>query len=353
MREGETRRATKPKQIPARTRLAARAQSGGITLVVGAGVSLSRGVPDWESLAHRLWLSAFKGRLSPWKTSKEGLSPRQLPQFLPIIFELAYRELGEPAFLEALKSNLYSSKVRYPADDLVGMRTSNETLAVIARLIVQEYKRGSRRRIDAVITFNVDDLIEQAVHAVAGFGSKTPSPEEEVVRVVARATHSHLGGPTRRAIPVFHIHGFVPSNHRRHYLSHFDHMLVFTDTQYWSTSAGAATFANRVIASALGEGRCVFVGLSMTDINLLRWLALRTIEKDRDLSEVARAAYSPMQKDIIDRVFGRHFWIRTKKNDPTGFISEFLSLRGVESVEIKGWQDGSLRALIEESFPPK
>jgi hypothetical protein len=221
--------------------------------------------------------------------------------------------LGEPAFLEALRSNLYSSKVRYPTDDLAGMRTSSESLAVIARLIVQEYKRGSRRRIDAVITFNVDDLIEQAVHTVAGFGRKRPPPGKEVVRVVARATHSYLGGPLRRAIPVYHIHGFVPSNHMANYLRHFDHMLVFTDTQYWSTSAGAPTFANRVIASALGEGRCVFVGLSMTDINLLRWLALRTIEKDRDLSEVVRTAYAQMQRGFIDHAFERHFWIRTKK----------------------------------------
>src|SRR5262249_17688360 len=157
--------------------------------------------------------------------------------FLPIIFELAYRELGEPAFLKALKSNLYSSKVRYPADDLVGMRTSSETLAVIARLIVQEYKRDSRRRIDAVITFNVDDLIEQAVNTVAGLARKMPLPGKDVVRVVARATHSYLGGPLRRAIPVYHIHGFVPSDYTTRYLAHFDHMLVFTDTQYWSTSA--------------------------------------------------------------------------------------------------------------------
>jgi len=226
-----------------RTRLVARAQRGGITLVIGAGVSLSRGVPNWESLAKLLWVQAFGKRRSPWETFDAARSPRQVPQFLPIIFELAYRELGETMFLEALRKNLYS-KVRYPGDDQ-DFNRSNESLAVIARLIVQEYKRASNRRIDAIITLNADDLIEQAVNTVAGLSR--PPPEREIVRVVARPTHSHLGGPLRRPIPVYHIHGFVPSNHTAHYGKYFDHMLVFTDTQYWSTSAAGSTFANRVI----------------------------------------------------------------------------------------------------------
>src|SRR5215468_3452489 len=67
-------------------------------------------------------------------------------------------------------------------------------------------------------------------------------------------------------------------------------MPVFTDSQYWSTSATTTSFANRVMASALSEGQCVFIGLSMTDINLLRWLALRNLDRDRDqlLFEQAR-----------------------------------------------------------------
>ena len=44
----------------------------------------------------------------------------------------------------------------------------------------------------------------------------------------------------------------------------------------------AATFANRILSTALGEGRCVFIGLSMTDINILRWLALRIAMFDLD-----------------------------------------------------------------------
>ena len=74
----------------------------------------------------------------------------------------------------------------------------------------------------------------------------------------------------------------------------------------------------------------------MTDINLLRWLALRTIERDRDLQVAVRQTC--IQEQIIRSVFQRHSWIRLPSDDPADFVSEFLSLvHGVESVAIDGW----------------
>ncbi len=335
----------KSKAPSARTRVIAQARRGGITLVIGAGVSIPRGVPSWDSLAKLLWKEAFGNRRSPWKTSDQVHSPRQVPQFLPIIFELAYRKLGQDAFLNALKNCLYAS-VRYPSDDK-DFKRSNESLAILARLIVQEYRRTSRRRINAVITFNADDLIEQAVDAAADLDK--PSAQGQVAWVVARGTHSFSGGPRplgRSPIPIYHIHGFVPSNHTIQYGKYYDHMLVFTDAQYWSTSAAASTFANRITASALSEGRCIFVGLSMTDINLLRWLAIRAVEKDRDLDAVRNTSGARWQEGFLDLGFNRHFWVRPPSDDPTGFVSEFLSLRGIESVEIDSWTGRTLQALF-------
>jgi hypothetical protein len=336
------------RDVPSRRRIVGAAKRGGITLVVGAGVSLSRGVPNWEALAQRLWTAAFGRRRSPWQTSDEAHSPRHVPQFLPIIFELAYRKLGEKKFVAALQQHLYA-RVRYPADDRK-FKQSDETLAVLARLLVQEYQRIGRRRVDAVITFNVDDLIEQAVATVSGV--EAPSFQNQVVRVVARPTHAHLGGPLRRPIPVYHVHGFVPSNHVIRYGDHFDHLLVFTDTQYWATSANASTFANRILSSALSEGRCIFIGLSMTDINILRWLALRALERDRDRREAGEGKIGDRQAIFLEATFRRHFWVRPASNDPTGFVSEFLGLRGVDGVDIESWAGGDFRALIEACFPP-
>src|SRR5262249_54001777 len=134
-------------------------------------------------------------------------------------------------------------------------------------------------RITSVITLNADDFIEQAVARVCGV--KGELIQTDVVGAINRSTHRLLAPAPREPIPIYHVHGFLPSE-----LWHAGRgpkrMLVFTDLQYWSTSATGSSFANRVVSSALGEGQCIFIGVSMRDINLLRWLALRALERERD-----------------------------------------------------------------------
>jgi hypothetical protein len=155
-------------------------------------------------------------------------------------------------------------------------------------------------------------------------------------------------------------------------------MLVFTDSQYWSTSASAFSFANRIVNTALSESVCVFLGLSMKDINLLRWLALRALDRDRDQLDFERTrllkwlgdrtqgvdSLLPAVQDFLkagltspsralDTHFRRHFWIRPPLTDPGGFLTDFLYYRGVQAVEIDAWNDSSLQRLISRCFPRK
>ena len=324
---------------------------GGITLVIGAGVSIPRGVPNWNDLALTMWRSAFGTRKSPW--SRNPLANQEVSPFLPIIFELVYRKLGEENFVALLQEHLYSA-VRFPNDDR-DFASSNESLAVIARLIHQEYKRKAKRRIDAVITLNADDLIENAVNTVAGRTPDEAYRPPAIVRTISRGTHGAISSYSARPILIYHLHGFLPSNHglSSHvpYASQPNQMLVFTDTQYWSMSASGLTFANRIMSSALSEGRCIFIGLSMNDINLLRWLALRTIERDRDILDMGTQA--PRILRMQDRRFARHYWIRPSGDDPGGFLSEFLKQRGIKSCEIEAWTGKHFRKLIEAWFPKK
>ena len=330
-----------------------RCREGGFTLVLGSGVSAPRGLPTWEALAQDLWRAAFGKRRSPWETDPGVKSPREVPQFLPIVLELAHRKLGQEKFIDALRTKLYAN-ARFPVHD-VGFRKSPESLAVLGRLIVQEFHRGGRRRINAVVTFNADDLLEQAV-----FASQPPQPKlwgGHIVRICARATGRRLGMPGTGPIPIYHLHGFAPANIKGLYRKgwskfprFFDHNLVFTDAQYWSTTAQALTFANSVMSWVLSESRCMFVGLSMTDINVLRWLALRTLELERDAEEVARFARNTWSCEAgIQHV--RHVWIRANKDDPSGFLSEFLALRGVASLEIESWSGAHFDRLIRRCFP--
>jgi hypothetical protein len=329
-----------------------RCREGGFTLVLGSGVSAPRGLPTWEALAQDLWRAAFGKRRSPWETDLGAKSPREVPQFLPIVFELAHHKLGQEKFVDALRTKLYAN-ARFPVHDS-GFKKSPESLAVLGRLIVQEFQRGGRRRINAVVTFNADDLLEQAV-----FASQPPRSKRwvgHIVRSYARSTGRSLGMPGPGPIPVYHLHGFVPANVKGLYRNwawrfprFFDHNLVFTDVQYWSTTALPLTFANRVMSWMLSESRCIFIGLSMTDINVLRWLALRTLELERDAEEVDRFGRGWTRQAGIQSI--RHVWVRPNKDDATGFLSEFLALRGIASMDIESWSGPHFDRLMRSCFP--
>jgi len=184
-------------------------------------------------------------------------------------------------------------------------------------------------------------MLEQPVSAL--------EPKTKVISVVERPStevidRTHSGLP----IGVYHIHGFLPLD-RREYDS-ADYLLVFTDAQYWNTSAAALAFANRMMALALNEGPCIFIGLSMTDINMLRWLALRTLEWNRDKEEEHRLGeHKSLTKTRL--LFRQHFWIRPASDDPTGFLSDFLEHRGIHSVELKSWSGPHFQRLMQQCFP--
>jgi hypothetical protein len=359
-----------------RRQLISATQEGGITLVLGAGISMPRGISNWNNLAKAVWTDVFPDRPSPWAGQNQGPSPKEIPQFLPIIFELAHRERKETDFLNILRKHLYA-KARLPLDD-PEFPKSKESLAVLARLIVAEHTRRPGRRVTSVITFNADDFIEQAVERVAE-SRHSSGRRWSVVRPVVRSTHSFLGRISHQIIPVYHIHGFLASNVLQGDQGFDERMLVFTDSQYWSTSATAFAFANRIMTSALSEGRCIFIGLSMTDINLLRWLALRTLDRDRDQMDFEQArllrwlamrtpeqdndlletvqtflkARSMGPSSALDSHFRRHFWIRPASDDPSGFLGDFLYYRGVQAVGIESWSDSSFQELLTECFPRK
>jgi hypothetical protein len=318
---------------------------GGVTLVLGAGISVTRGVPNWEQLAKELWRHAFPSRRSPWDVPLDTKAPSAYSQFLPIVFELVYRKLGDKEFLKALGKFLYKN-VKGPEVE-PAFNKSDETLAVLGRVISRDFAEHGRRRIDSVITLNIDDLLERAVERTR----RRRDPDVDV-RAIGRSTHPPYSGRGDQPIPVYHIHGFLPGGRRMQHGQNYEHMLVFTDAQYWSSSGTALSFANRVVAWALSESRCVLIGLSMTDINLLRWLALRTNEFAHDKAEASkRRELLPGEEQYNKQSYVRHYWIRPKADDPTGFLSEFLYLRGIQSVEIAGWKGSSLRELMDRCFP--
>ena len=336
--------------------LIATANRGGITLVLGAGISLSAGIPNWEDLAKRMWELAFPKEKSPWDAPVEK-SPCSLPQFLPIVFEMALEQLKAEKFIEALHDCLYKNILHSTKGQ---SKNAKSSLEVLARLIWQEHRSAGRRRILRVVTFNVDNLLERAASRYAKLDKKPKQASEGFARADRRLRWARGDEP----IPIYHLHGFIPlarGSKKAFWTRNYDHMLVFTDSQYWDSSAKMLSFANRIMGSALYDSHCVFVGLSMVDINLLRWLALRRNELMTELDQIfLRYPRHPITGK--DRLHSReshkpltlkqHFWIRPDSDDPSGLLTKFLETRGVLSVRIRSWKGTSFENLTAKCLPP-
>ena len=170
---------------------------------------------------------------------------------------------------------------------------------------------------------------------------------------IVRASHHPFRGDVPKGrpppIPIYHVHGFLPER-AGGYMEAPD-TLVFTDAQFWECTANPMSFANRVMATALHDSNCIFVGLSMRDVNLMRWLGVRYNEVMEDKHEQHRHLGVPRDPaKAAARALDRHFWIHAENDDADGLVARMLVRRGVRSVRIPSWDSPDCGEIIRRCF---
>jgi hypothetical protein len=205
---------------------------GPITVFAGAGVSMEAGLPSWRELVGRL-LDDLGADLGP---DERAVWVDEILREGPLAAAATARALhpDEPAFRRALRRALYGDR---PAGAF-----APETLArELARL-----KAGLGDRV-ALLTANYDGLLEAAL---ADAGLHPASPVSGRAEAPGRAAVWHLHG---RLIP-----GADPGP------------LVLTEGDYVRSASEA--WPQDFVAERLRTSLCLFVGLSLTDPNFIRWL---------------------------------------------------------------------------------
>ena len=208
----------------------------------------------------------------------------------------------------------------------------------------------------------MDDVLERVVNSGRGIWNPRVYP----VRWPSD-THSP---PAKDAIGIYHLHGFVPQDPKRYPFRFPDsgiadapvpvESLVFTDAQYWRAMGNPGDFASRVFAQALG-GRCVFIGLSMTDINIMRCLANYAMETRQDIQTVtANWTQDSYVAQTEFEELSAHFWIREKEQGSSrdmnpDFGTQVLKSvledsRGVRFVEVPSWVSSEFVDWWRECF---
>lgn len=328
-----------------------------ITLVLGAGVSKPRGVPDWRELTRLLWTNLLGEKsVPPWlrdhtpalTATRAWLSQTGAPELAqrvcldtphPLADQMAIELLrtragNDAQFVDALRSALYATATRRP--------DPNDTLGVLGQVLVAE-QANEHRRVLRVITFNADDHLESEGNR--GHNNR----RDPVLWPIARESgHPRMsrGANGKAPIPVYHVHGFLPRDGAVQRWRDAPDTLVFTDAEYWATVASSLTFANRVMAQALHDSSCLFIGTSMCDVNLIRWLGVRYNAICNDVAS-QRGETRGETRERAHTALSRHFWIRNAGSDPHGLISELLAARGVRSIPLDSWGAPFQKLLLD------
>jgi hypothetical protein len=229
---------------------------GHLALLLGAGISMPLGLPNWADLVDRA------GRLLG--TDAVELANAVGSDLLSAMDELR-RDAGDnDRFLAAVRSSLYADI----DDRLEESLLANRLLSALGAMIMAS-TRGSA---STVINLNFDDLLEWYLE-VHGFSVQTITDVPSLI-------------DGRSDVQIYHLHGFLPWSERR---SGMETDLVLTRKQYNQRISKDLTSPwNLLLLSILQSRVLLAVGTSMSDLDVAVTLekARETIGEGRPLGFV-------------------------------------------------------------------
>lgn len=221
-----------------------------IVFMVGAGVSKDAGVPNWGELLKDLNLSIIDKKISTKLTNREKSELADslvgMQNGTPLVSASYIKNALGNQFVNEIKNSLYRN-VKPIKEQLL--------LEVIAKLSRPKRKRVG---IDAIITYNFDDLLEVQL-------KKNGVEYKSIYR------EGDFEIPTK--LSIYHVHGFIPKNPQE-YKNLEKALLVFSEEGYHELQVDPYSWSNIVQMKALREKTCVLVGLSGLDPNLRRLFSI-------------------------------------------------------------------------------
>lgn len=225
-----------------------------LTLVCGAGVSKDSFIPNWSELLVNILNEAL---FDDDTTISAGDLLASLPQS-NLILGKYLRLILKDDFDRVVRENLYhnynENRSWNESISLQGHKPIDYALETNMMKAIVELARPRRtgKRLESIITFNFDDIIEQ-------------------VLMLHNIEHCSIWqeGQVREidALPIYHVHGFLPNKRE------IDNPnLVFSEEAYHSQFIDPYNWANLIQLNTFSANVCLFIGLSLSDPNLRRLL---------------------------------------------------------------------------------
>ena len=328
-----------------------------IGLVLGAGISCGSGVPLYEKmtlqvcralaaqtdgkeipaisfLAEQLALREELGDETDaqQRVALENKIIQIEPEEIAQLIKTCLSKTEEHALIRQIKDVLYAGKPNFSRKNTPlkhsmvkdSVFRDNPTLDAVITFCAacpdsgvayyskQKHNMEKNAKVGGILTTNYDNLVEGA------FGTKFG---RELLHPVGRVTSDDLKPEN---IPVYHIHGYVsyvvpdnPSNGIK-----ASEKLVFAEEDYFRTSYDPLGFSSYIAMSFLRRYPCLFIGCSMKDKNMRRFLFQLLQEK----------------KSAPEKDEKRYFAIlKSQGTNYDDFIAAVLLSYGVDTIWVKDY----------------
>jgi hypothetical protein len=336
-----------------RSTIASSFNSTGWALAIGAGISIPV-FDSWNQLAYKMLIKCN----SAYSTESVFISD-QINKYGPDAVIQGVFNLGsysEDAYVKILSETLYGKILHELSNDQAETTTKifntdspsrlspqiwkdfsiiresyfSKTSAYTIAKIVSEVI-GSNKQPDEIISFNAEPLLYSLL---ASFDydkqMKVLPSNHSVVKNIDIITSS-ITNTYRGRLKYIYAHGFLPINGLcKKPLSHND-KLVFRENEYITLSNSAYSWQSSIFTNVVNQKPVLFIGLSLTDPNIRKWLAWVQSIRKRDVEKIEATA----------KESSRHFWIEIDpgNKERKQLIESIVYHLGIRIIWIQNWNE--------------
>jgi len=323
------------------------------SLCVGAGICRNI-LPDWFELTRRIVNKTFKYNWDhdTFKENSElmgfgldawiqgslnhhvNIDKGTKTSFNKILETELYRDLLNEAaknkldvqiktFFEKPKS--LNKKDMLRVYDFFEKRYANTTLIQLVKVLVEDPDNISLPQ--SIITLNADSLLYSLLILFSikqhNAGKTSFEIPEEKYRKITKPYQTW-----GNKIPIFHLHGSISPSINDKILDNRDN-LIFLEDSYNQIAGSMHSWAQSTFLYTAQNNIITFLGLSMSDSNLRRWLGWTATNHSLELNKNAKNPVITL----------RHLWIKTEQKDKElqKFSDVSLHHLGVKVALINSW----------------
>lgn len=329
------------------------------TLCVGAGIS--KGIaPEWFSFTFRLIEAIYKnGITEPQFSQMVRDSGWTLDSWIQSAANKYFFEGGSSAgFKDIVETFLYSTILEksrglgikkhitrvlnnpktepkervFEVCDFIENEFSGSSVVQISDVLIDSFFQ--KRHPAAVITFNADTFLETIITLkIRRDHYQGPPPHGHPFYPYIQVNRPSVVASGK--VPIYHCHGSVAPTPvaagKRH---DSRHRLVFLEQEYLAMAGSVAAWGQCVFLHCAQSTKLAFVGMSMSDSNIRRWMA--GLEKESIADRELHFYHTRVNPD--------HIWVRQRPNEPNEkeILSSSLIHMGIRPAWLDSWSELSV-----------